>query len=406
MNNGDIIGKVSATMQNPTSADDFTFWLDSGVVIAPFDLVAAQNESGSTTVGVIREIFHTTDSPNHIANYVASDFGNVTQEPATKRIGTIYASVDVMNNDKEIYMPLRDGTPVRFATEDEIRQALGIDAIPEERRIPAGYLQQSNGIVVPVSLDSGFLIGPEGAHLNVSGISGLATKTSYIMFLLQSVMQSSNANNTAVIIFNVKGDDLLSIDKAADQLETVEKDWQKCGLRPVSFDNVRYYFPYKNSSLKGYADSWCSPTRIAELSAKDMCNNFVYTYKEDKEKIDLLLSNIDDSNLTLDSIIGDLIEITERGRSLGIVLFSAEQFRSAIHSRVKGNCATNVFGRTNSVEVATSDYKFIPKTYTGMMTRLSKGHLIIQHPICRTVSYTSHAGWPDKRPRPFRLRYR
>lgn len=532
MNNGDIIGKVSATMQNPTSADDFTFWLDSGVVIAPFDLVAAQNESGSTTVGVIREIFHTTDSPNHIANYVASDFGNVTQEPATKRIGTIYASVDVMNNDKEIYMPLRDGTPVRFATEDEIRQALGIDAIPEERRIPAGYLQQSNGIVVPVSLDSGFLIGPEGAHLNVSGISGLATKTSYIMFLLQSVMQSSNANNTAVIIFNVKGDDLLSIDKAADQLETVEKDWQKCGLRPVSFDNVRYYFPYKNSSLKGYADSWCSPTRIAELSAKDMCNNFVYTYKEDKEKIDLLLSNIDDSNLTLDSImsairtdqafqdvadwvglsnilekrcqtgqpqgaaitvqswrrfkrllntvlnttdegifqdslsgskdkkhvhlskeisnirggesvvvdianlpeqhkclvfgdvirtvykmktegsetcpdriiifvdelnkyapseiksspiIGDLIEITERGRSLGIVLFSAEQFRSAIHSRVKGNCATNVFGRTNSVEVATSDYKFIPKTYTGMMTRLSKGHLIIQHPIFRSL---------------------
>ncbi|MDR1962365.1 MAG: hypothetical protein LBQ50_01135 [Planctomycetaceae bacterium] len=91
------------------------------------------------------------------------------------------------------------------------------------------------------------------------------------------------------------------------------------------------------------------------------------------------------SNIKVSPIINSLIEITERGRSLGIVLFSAEQFRSAIHDRVKGNCATNVYGRTNGVEINSADYRHLPKSFTNMMTRLSKGQLIISHPIFRSL---------------------
>ena len=90
-------------------------------------------------------------------------------------------------------------------------------------------------------------------------------------------------------------------------------------------------------------------------------------------------------NIRNSPILGDLLEITERGRSLGIILFSAEQFRSALHSRVKGNCGTNIYGRTNASEIATSDYRYIPKTYANMMTRLNKGNLIIQHPLFRSL---------------------
>lgn len=525
-----IIGKVSATQKCPSSSDEFTFWLGDDETVSPFDLVAAPNTNGSVTVGVIREIHHITESPNHIANYVSSNFGDLDLEPTTNRLGAVYVTVEVMNNDKEVYMPLRDGQPVRFATEEEIRKALGIDGIPEERRIPTGYLRQSNDTIVPVSLDSRFLIGPEGAHLNISGISGLATKTSFIMFLLQSIMQAETAKKTATIIFNVKGDDLLFIDKPSKKLESVKGDWERCGLQAKPFDNVRYFFPYAKLPDRGYANTWCGTEDIKRLFQEGRADNFIYTYKNDKEKIDLLLSNIDDSNMMLESIqgaimsdarfcnistwrelsseieqrcqagqgqntipvqswrrfqrllsttlkgdqgifrdslsditerhqvhlsdkiceirggdtivvdiaqlpeqqkclvfgdvirsvykmktdgdegcperivifvdelnkyapsnvkgspiIGNLIEIAERGRSLGIVLFSAEQFRSAVHDRVIGNCATNVYGRTNGVEIATSDYRHIPKSFTNMMTRLSKGQLIVQHPIFRSM---------------------
>ena len=80
-----------------------------------------------------------------------------------------------------------------------------------------------------------------------------------------------------------------------------------------------------------------------------------------------------------------LLEITERGRSLGIILFGVEQFRSAIIDRVKGNCATSAYGRTNAIEVSKPDYKYIPHVYQNMMTRLSPGEYIISNPALRSI---------------------
>lgn len=84
------------------------------------------------------------------------------------------------------------------------------------------------------------------------------------------------------------------------------------------------------------------------------------------------------------SILQQLIDITERGRSLGIILFSAEQFKSAVHDRVKGNCSTHAYGRTNSIEISKKDYSYIPTVYKNMMVRLSQGEYIIQNPVFNT----------------------
>ena len=84
-------------------------------------------------------------------------------------------------------------------------------------------------------------------------------------------------------------------------------------------------------------------------------------------------------------LLANLLDITERGRSEGVVLFSAEQFRSAIHERIKGNCGTNVYGRSNAIEVSRPDYKFVPTVYANMMTRLKKGDLILHHPVFKTL---------------------
>lgn len=84
-------------------------------------------------------------------------------------------------------------------------------------------------------------------------------------------------------------------------------------------------------------------------------------------------------------ILRQLLDIAERGRSLGIILFSVEQFRSAIHDRVKGNCATQAYGRTNAIEVSKPDYRYIPKVYQNMMTRLSPGEYIISNPALRSI---------------------
>ena len=84
-------------------------------------------------------------------------------------------------------------------------------------------------------------------------------------------------------------------------------------------------------------------------------------------------------------ILHQLLDITERGRSLGIVLFGAEQFVSDIHKRIKGNCATQAFGRTNAIEIAKEDFRFVPSVYKNMLTRLQQGNYIIQNPVFRSM---------------------
>lgn len=536
-----LIGKVSATEKNPSSCDEFQFWLADDTILSPFDIVLVKNKADdSITYGVVQDILHITDGTGHISNYVSSDFGNLETIPLTKRLSLSYAKVSVVHNTKENFMPVFEGSPVYTADEDDIQVALGLDSIDERTAIPAGLMKTGNSVSVPIKYNGDFLIGPEGAHMNISGISGLATKTSYVMFLLKAI-QNKCRDDVAIIVMNVKGDDLLHVHQPNDRItDAQKKDWDDLGVPCTPFENVRYLYPYRRQKDKMYANTALSVEDLEEQFSAKQAANFVYTFNHDINKVDMLFANVDDPNWTIESILnyidygdefkgdlswgdfknkltefcskgnskskdtsiliqswqrfrrlinnsinddifvnsksdakeqhqvylsdqvlninggemmvvdiaglteqlqclvfGDIIrsvyalkhgdfdpddriskkpvpkkviifvdelnkyapstssknspllsnllDITERGRSEGVVLFSAEQFRSAIHDRIKGNCGTNVYGRTNAIEVSRPDYKFVPSVYANMMTRLKKGDLILHHPVFKTL---------------------
>ena len=110
----------------------------------------------------------------------------------------------------ETFVPPLPGNEVRKATDEERDEAL--DFTDVDRRLPAGLSRDND----PIFLDLDFVDGTKGAHINISGISGVATKTSYATFLLYSLFRSGvlaeKATNTKGLIFNVKGEDLLFLD--------------------------------------------------------------------------------------------------------------------------------------------------------------------------------------------------
>lgn len=122
-----LIGKVSATEKNPSSCDEFQFWMSDDTILSPFDIVLVQNKTDdSITYGVVQDIFHITDGTGHISNYVSSDFGNVDIAPMTRRLSLSYAKVSVIHNTKENFMPVFEGSAVYTADEDDIQVALGL----------------------------------------------------------------------------------------------------------------------------------------------------------------------------------------------------------------------------------------------------------------------------------------
>ena len=522
----------------------------------PFDIVKVQHVNNSYSYGVIEDIAHITDAASFLTNFISSDFGDVNAEENTLRVGMNYVTAKVVCNTNNIYIPLQSNAKVMLATAEEINYALGLNDI--RNPLVCGYLEMYEGtkgcekVTLPVNLNSKFIIGPEGAHLNISGISGLASKTSYAMFLLKAIQDSymkkdpkdEDEDSVAFVLFNVKGKDLLAIDQINDfadegNPEAARKDtfakYKKLGLDPEPFKNVHYYYPYSIPQTRHW-NTYMTPDEVADNIKKKKAKKFKYIYQYDKDNLDLMFANIDDSTQTMEAIIsyiisgqgdfnkvsdwqgfldaiknkcstenagkdkeipvtswrkfyriinksitdnkifardlreedgetrigdalkyikknevhvidvaklsedkqayvfGDAIrtiydlqlgqyageegvntparivifidelnkyasketpknspilrqvlDVAERGRSLGVVLFAAEQFRSAIHDRVTGNCSTHAYGRTNSIEVTKSDYKSIPSVYKTMMTRLKQGEYIIQNPIFRSL---------------------
>lgn len=535
------IGRIIATEKQPSTIENFTFWTNMNVKLKPFDVVVVEHIQNSHTYGVVEEISHMTDSPSALAGFISSDFGDVDASSYTERIGMNYVKCKVVGNTENIYIPVQEGKSVFLADEPQISAALGLDNV--ENALPAGYIEMyegSNTKTIPVNFNSHFLIGPEGAHLNISGISGLASKTSYAMFLMKAIQDKALKNkdeSVAFIMMNVKGTDLLSIDmknEREDELKEIAPVYELLGLDMKPFQQVSYFYPY-SSDMTSY--TYEKAERIEQRISMGKAKQYKYLFEntEDKECLDLLFANVDDPNDTIDSIInyiiagsgkfsnvetwadfqnalreqanpteknstgkeisvlswrkfyrlfnksyqknrqmftnglgntgvrlrdqiaeikkndvfvvdvakldeesqgfvfGDvmravynlklgatdrpdedipdrvvifidelnkyasndvpksspilhsLLDITERGRSLGIVLFGAEQFVSDIHKRIKGNCATQAFGRTNSIEISKSDFSFVPSVYKTMLTRLKQGEYIIQNPVFRSM---------------------
>ena len=121
------------------------------------------------------------------------------------------AQVQATRFEPEVFVPPLPGEPVRRAIGDERDEALFFDGHDAAPAVPA--LSRDDE---PIYVNLDFVDGTRGAHVNISGISGVATKTSYATFLLYSIFHSgllgAEAHNTKALIFNVKGEDLLFLD--------------------------------------------------------------------------------------------------------------------------------------------------------------------------------------------------
>lgn len=227
-------------------------------------------------------------------------------------------------------------------------------------------------VTLPVNLNSKFIIGPEGAHLNISGISGLASKTSYAMFLLKAIQDSylkkasddTDDDSVAFVLFNVKGKDLLAIDQINDfsdesnpekAKEAVFKLYKSLGLSPEPFKNVHYYYPYSIKNTRHW-NTYLTVEEVSDNIETKKAKFFKYIYKDDKDNLDLMFANIDDSTQTMESIITYIMSGQGKFGYVG----DWQEFLEA----VKEKCSTETSGKDKEIPVSSwrKFYRIINKS--------------------------------------------
>jgi DNA helicase HerA-like ATPase len=156
--------------------------------------------------------------------------------------------------EPELWVPPMPGNPVMRVRGLEREQALHFDAM--QRRLIAGLSRDGQ----PIYIDLDFLDGTRGAHVNISGISGVATKTTYAGFLLYSLFHSgvlgSRTANTKALVFNVKGEDLLFLDQPNAGLKEDQRErYRALGLPDGPFRSVGIWAPVKASAPEPIPDT-------------------------------------------------------------------------------------------------------------------------------------------------------
>ncbi|HKG34144.1 MAG TPA: hypothetical protein VKB22_10445, partial [Gemmatimonadales bacterium] len=523
------VGRVVATELKPSTPHQFYFWTAQESPVGIGAIVRVE-ENGRTVFGVVTDGFAYSDLVSPLQAVIGAK-GNPAGSGSDRRPEIrLYAAAVLRQLPEEPLQPVPLG-PVWLASDSDVALALRMDGYTAHQRatgIPVG-LYAAGGLESPVYLDADFLLGPEAAHLNITGVSGLATKTSAVEFLLGSIFQTFPAHKgtVAALCFNVKGPDLCFLDQAASLSPQDQQQYARLGLDPRPFSAVRYYAPLKpdgvnlntlrtNEELasnteplvwglrevldyaevvlnrddidakadafidflaervvgREYLDETLQPKPFTVQSFTDLEEFFrrIFHYMEAMgkggevwrthhiatiRKVRNRLNNISTRSkglVTDDGISNDLpwgrfedrsvqvidvagldplaqdlvfarvvsklrehlerrdlgvdhvvvfvdelnkyapadgpetyvrkmlLDLSERGRYLGLVLFSAQQFRSQVQRRVVGNAGTVIYGRMDVDELATPGYATISPATKIKMATLPKGELMLRHP--------------------------
>ena len=528
------LGRVVATEHRPNTPHEFHFWtaLDSPVGIGTVVRVDGRDAVNGTiplVYGIVTEGFSWTDLASPLHDVLGHDGqpGGQTLSPTERAEIRLYTAAVLRHIPEEPLQPVPMGT-VCLADEADVAIALRMDGYLKEGAhtgIPVG-VYRAGGTDAPIYLDADFLIGPEAAHLNITGVSGLATKTSAVEWLLQSIFTHFPAQkgSVAAVCFNVKGPDLCFLDLPGEIDDNDRMLYAQCGVPATPFADVQYYAPYKSDGValntlrsnealldnvtpltwglrevlqyaevllnkddidakadalidfikenvldKRFSDAMLerphTVTSFADLDAwfKDVLR--ALEKKDDQSwrthhvatirKVRNRLSNISlrckglvaDDGATSDLPFGSfqdrtvyvidvagleedaqdlifarvvtklrehlekrdlgvqhvvvfvdelnkyapgdgpetyvrkmLLDIAERGRYLGLVLFAAQQFRSQVHRRVVGNSGTALYGRMDGDELATPGYAVLSPAIKTKLATLAKGQLMVRHP--------------------------
>ena len=525
------LGRVVATELKPSTPHQFQFWTARESPIGIGAIVRVE-EHGRVVYGVVTDGFAYSDlvTPMHAVIGANGDPTAIGTEASARTEIRLFTAAVLRQIPEEPLQPVPLGS-VSLASDADVLLALRMDAYTRGDRttgIPVG-LYAAGGLESPVYLDCDFLLGPEAAHLNITGVSGLATKTSAVEFLLSSIFQTFpvHKGSVAAVCFNVKGSDLCFLDQPASLSKEDARQYARLGLRPEPFQDVHYYAPLKpdgvnlnslrtNEALAGNteplvwglrevldyaevvlnrddidakADAFIDflaervvgreyddemlrtrPFQVQSFADLDEFFRSIFDYMEamgrgsevwrthhlatirkvrnrlsnistrskglvtdDGVSSDLPWGSFDDRSVHvvdvagLDPLAQDLVfarvvsklrehlerrdlgvdhvvvfvdelnkyapadgpdtyvrkmlvDLSERGRYLGLVLFSAQQFRSQVQRRVVGNAGTAIYGRMDTDELAVPAYSTVSPATKIKLATLPKGELMLRHP--------------------------
>jgi hypothetical protein len=246
---GAPLGRVGAPRASEATTEEFYFWVPEDQVVEKTQLVRVQSRAGTIPVeffGLVTEVFRRSRRDSMLEESDRYD-GRSDEEVPLESRGVTYAQVRVLAARPNVFSPPREESHVYAAAEAEARFAYGVDEMGEP--LAVGMVRNGGDSVAGAAfIDLDYLLGTLGGHMNVTGIAGVGTKSSFLTIVLAQLLRASHAfaishpedpekPQIRPVILNVKGFDLFWLDQWSSAFTPQDVDvWRQMGCdAPIPF---------------------------------------------------------------------------------------------------------------------------------------------------------------------------
>lgn len=253
-----IIGKVASPPRLESTSDEFYFWVKRGELVEKTQIVKTESYVGNQTIefyAIVEEVSRQSRKQDIGEEFDAFD-GDVDYQPEFQSEGVTFGKASILRTHPPLLTPPLEQSSVYLGSEEDAQLAYRFDEI--EQPLTVGLIQNGGNAVAGTGvIDLDYLLGVNGGHMNINGIAGRGTKSSFLLFVVYQLLREachrarerpsdSNPLMVVPIILNVKGYDLFHIDKWSRRYRSQEHDadWQTLGVdNPEPFNNVTFYAP-------------------------------------------------------------------------------------------------------------------------------------------------------------------
>jgi hypothetical protein len=255
---GRVVGKVASPPRHEATSEEFCFWACPDVLVEKTQIVTTTATIGGEPVrfyGVVKEVYRESRQSRVTEEFDRHD-GDVAYVPPYESAGVTYAIVTILRTDPPVLAPPLEGGDVLLGGADEAQKAYGADEMDD--RLDLGLIRNGGrNLAGRGPIDAAYLLGANGGGLNVTGVAGRGTKSSFLLHVNYLLLRKARREaaerpgdpkrlRVVPIILNVKNYDLFHIDRRNCNYEPAahSADWRGLGVEdPQPFNGVRFLAP-------------------------------------------------------------------------------------------------------------------------------------------------------------------
>lgn len=253
-----LLGRVAAPRGSEATTTNFFFWVPEDAVVEKTQLVYVDGPVGDRQVrhyGLVTEVFRRSRRTDMLEEADRYD-GRPDEHIDVESRGVTYAQTRVLASEPAVLSPPREESYVLPAGEAEARIAFGVEEMAHP--VAVGLVRNGGEAVAgPAYIDLDYLLGAMGGHLNVTGIAGVGTKSSFLTIVLQQVIRACRAHGEAhpedpdkpqvrAVILNVKGFDLFWLDRWSTRFSPEDRAlWRQMGWEDPAPLELQYFAPQR-----------------------------------------------------------------------------------------------------------------------------------------------------------------